>query len=178
MFGLPLHPSVVHVPLGIALVLPLVAVLMFLGILRGLLPARSWWVILVLQAVMLTAGFVAQSSGEKDEEVVEEIVPEEAIHDHETKAKQFILTMDLAVLLSIGALATAAAKVGRLVLILATLATFLTAGMAMRTGHAGGECWCTCTARRRRTPTKACPRWMSMARRRRRNPRETSAAGR
>ena len=139
MFGLPLHPAVVHLPLGIAIVLPIVATLTLLGVVRNLLPPRAWYLVLALQAVMTLSGFLAVSSGENDEDAVKEIVAEEAVNDHETKAKQFMLTNNLAVLLSIGALATTAAKIGRLMLILATIGTFLSAGMAMRVGQAGGE---------------------------------------
>jgi uncharacterized membrane protein len=139
MFGLPLHPAVVHLPLGIAIVLPIVATLALVGIIRNLLPARAWWLVFALQSVMLLSGFLAVSSGENDADAVKEIVVEEAIHDHQTKAKQFMLVNNLAVLLSIGALATAAAKLGRLMLILATIGTFLSAGMSLRVGQAGGE---------------------------------------
>jgi uncharacterized membrane protein len=139
MFGIPMHPAVVHVPLGIAVAMPVLAVLCAIGIVRGLLPARTWWLVLVLQVIMLGAAFVAMRSGEEDEESVEEIVAEEAIESHEDKAKQFVISINLAVVLSIATLATGALKVGRLILVLATLATFLNAGMAIRAGKAGGE---------------------------------------
>jgi hypothetical protein len=139
MFGIPMHPAVVHVPLGVAIALPAIAVLCAMGIVRGMLPARVWWLVLVLQAMMLAGALVAMRSGEEDEESVEEIVAEEAIESHEDKAKQFMISINVAVVLSIAAVATGASKIGRLIMILATLATFLTAGMAIRAGKAGGE---------------------------------------
>ena len=51
----PLHPAVVHLPLGLAVVAPAAALLVALAIRQSRLPLRAWTGILVLQAVMMAS---------------------------------------------------------------------------------------------------------------------------
>ncbi len=86
---LPLHPAVVHVPLGLALVMPLLLGALLWAVLTDRLPGRVWLLALVLQGVILGAAAVALRTGEQDEERVENRVGEVRLEAHERAAQAF-----------------------------------------------------------------------------------------
>lgn len=85
----PLHPALVHLPLGLAAVLPIAALGLALALWRGWLPARAWVGLVVLQAMLVAGGVVALRTGEADEERVERTVGEASIEAHEHAAQRF-----------------------------------------------------------------------------------------
>ncbi|MBK7581436.1 MAG: hypothetical protein IPI67_14645 [Myxococcales bacterium] len=88
---MPLHPAVVHFPVALAVLVPLVALGVLLAWRRGWLPARTWVVVVALQAVLAVGAVVAMKTGEGDEERVEKVVREASIEAHEDAAKLFTL---------------------------------------------------------------------------------------
>lgn len=133
------HPKVVHLPIALAVLMPLVAGGVGLAWWRGWLDRRAWVIVLLLQAALAGSGLVAMNTGENEEERVEEIVPERYIESHEEAAEAFLwasaivlATMLLPLVLPQGRLRTAAA-VG------ACLGTLLVFGLGYRTGEAGGR---------------------------------------
>jgi hypothetical protein len=86
---LPLHPAVVHVPLGLALVMPLLLGALLWAVLTDRLPGRVWLVALVLQGIILGAAAVALRTGEQDEDRVENRVGEARLEAHERAAQAF-----------------------------------------------------------------------------------------
>ena len=91
MNTLPLHPAVVHVPLGLALVMPLLLAALLWAVLTDRLPGRVWLLTLVLQGVVLGAAAIALRTGEQDEERVEGRVGEARLEAHERAAHAFTL---------------------------------------------------------------------------------------
>ena len=91
MNTLPLHPAVVHAPLGLALILPILLAGLAWAIVTGRLPARAWLVGLLLQGVVLGAALVALRTGEQDEERVEGRVGEAQVEAHQRAARAFTL---------------------------------------------------------------------------------------
>lgn len=89
MNGLPLHPAIVHVPLGVAVVIPLLAAGIAWAIWKGALPVKSWLAILALQAVVVGAAVVALQTGEEEEERVEDRIAEARIEEHSERAEVF-----------------------------------------------------------------------------------------
>ena len=89
MNTLPLHPAIVHVPLGLAVVMPLLLGAMVLAIVTGRLPARIWLLALLLQGVLLGAAGLALRTGEQDEDRVEARAGESAVEAHERAAQGF-----------------------------------------------------------------------------------------
>ena len=71
---LPLHPALVHLPLGLAMVLPLVAFGVALAVLTRRLPRAAFAVVVALQALLVGAGIVSMQLGERDEKRVEQVV--------------------------------------------------------------------------------------------------------
>jgi hypothetical protein len=138
MHNVPIHPALVHVPVGLAAVLPAVALGLGLAIWKGALPRRTWWVVVGLQALMVGGAFAAMKTGEQEEKRVEERVDERFIEEHEERAEAFAWTAAGTLALSAGA-ALAPAPLLSAVLAAACLGTAADAGLALWTGKAGGE---------------------------------------
>jgi uncharacterized membrane protein len=85
-----LHPAVVHAPLGLAFILPALALGYAWTVWKGAVRPRAWLAIVALQAVLLAAGLVAMNTGEREEDRVERIVPGAALEQHEAYAEQFV----------------------------------------------------------------------------------------
>ncbi len=133
MGSLPLHPAIVHVPLGLAFVLPLLALWLAL---RG---RRSGWAIVVaLQAVLLAGALVALSTGEADEDRVEAVVGHAAVEAHEHAAQTFTAVAGGTLAVMLGGLLLGAGRLRSTTLALAVLGSCVTAGLGVRAGHAGG----------------------------------------
>jgi uncharacterized membrane protein len=133
----PLHPALVHLPLALAVLLPLLALAAALAIRSRRIPAQTWLAIVVLQALLVGSGWLAAESGEQQEERVEEVVAESPIETHEEQAEGFLL-LGAVTLLAAGAglLPAAAGGVARGVAVAAMLVVLLS---AVRVGHSGGE---------------------------------------
>lgn len=137
MDGIPLHPAIVHIPIGVAFVVPIAA-----GIGAWLIWKKkgkmAWLVAAVLQAVVVTSGFIAMETGEDDEDLVEEIVGHDAIHEHEEAAELFVW---LSVGILVGAAATllAPGAIGRWLSIVTTAGAVAAIPFVITVGHLGGE---------------------------------------
>lgn len=85
-----LHPKLVHVPIALAVLIPLIAGGLALAWWRGWLPKRAWIVAAMLQGLLVVSGFAAMQTGEVDEERVEGVVHERHIDAHEDAAETFV----------------------------------------------------------------------------------------
>ncbi|MHB8874482.1 MAG: DUF2231 domain-containing protein [Myxococcaceae bacterium] len=135
---MPLHPAIVHLPVGLAMAVPLVALALMVARWRGLLPAGTFAVVLGMQALVLGGGVVAYETGGTDGEKVEKVVAEKYIERHEETAEVFLFAQGLALLLTAGAL-IARGKASLIAPGLATAAAIAVAALGLRTGHLGGE---------------------------------------
>jgi hypothetical protein len=61
----PLHPAVVHLPIALAVLIPGLALLGILLIYKNVLPARSWALIVLLQALLVGSGWLALQTGKQ-----------------------------------------------------------------------------------------------------------------
>lgn len=129
MFGLELHPAVVHFPIALGVVGALGGVA-YLFIRRDWL---RWFAPILLTLALLGAG-AAYFSGQDAEDRAEKIhVPEAAIEEHETSGIWALGALGLAALLS---WATHGRRRGEWV---AALVAMLAAAVLLRTGHLGGK---------------------------------------
>jgi uncharacterized membrane protein len=136
---LPLHPAVVHVPLGLALVMPILLGTLVWAIATNRLPGRTWLLALVLQGVVLGAAAVALRTGEQDEERVEGGAAEGAIEAHERAAQAF--TVAAGATFAAAALALALRNRRRPFLLAGATSVALSVAMlalGIQTGHRGG----------------------------------------
>lgn len=134
-----LHPALVHVPIGLALVTPFVALMVLVAWRRGSWPASSWAVVVMLQAVMFGFSVAATRTGEAEEERVERIVPEKALEEHEEAGERFMWVAGVEFALGAVAWGLRASPVSVPVAIASTLVAVGGAAFAFRTGALGGE---------------------------------------
>lgn len=87
---LPLHPKIVHLPIALAILMPLLSGGVLLAIWRDWLPQRTWSLVFAGQLMLVGSGVLAMRSGEGDEERVERIVPELALEQHEEAGERFV----------------------------------------------------------------------------------------
>ncbi len=139
MDALLFHPKLVHVPMALGVLMPLVAGSLLLAWWRNWLPPRSWFLAIGLQAILLGSGVLALRSGEVEEERVERVVAERLIEEHEEAAEVFVWGSGGVLAAMIVAAALASRRSGLPTAAAATLGTLLVLGLGYRAGHAGGS---------------------------------------
>jgi uncharacterized membrane protein len=135
----PLHPQFVHLPLALAVLLPLLNLGLFISWWRGWLPRRAWVISTALHAVMTLSAFVAMQTGETDERTAERVVSEHQIREHEESAELFLWASVAALLLALIAAIAEEEKVARRCALGTTVIAALCALLAFETGQHGGE---------------------------------------
>lgn len=136
--GDPLHPALVHVPLGLAFVLPWVAAAMAVAIDRGLLPRRAWVLVALLQLLVVAGGAAALLSGFREEHAVDGFVSGRLVQRHEERAVSFLVGAALLLALYTAVLAVPPGRT-RAVTALAVAGSLVVAGLGLWTGKAGGD---------------------------------------
>lgn len=133
------HPKVVHLPLALCVLMPLIAGGVTFACLRGRLDCRAWVIVFLLQGSMFGTGLVAMYTGGEEEERIAEIVPERYIEAHEEAAEVFVWAsailfglMGVPLLLSEGELRNA-------LLIFACIGSVVALALGYRAGEAGGR---------------------------------------
>ena len=132
----PLHPAVVHFPVVLAVLLPIVVIGGLLAIRSGA-PMRSWLVVAAFGGALTLSAWMAIETGEDQEDAVEEVVPRVAIHEHEEAAEAMLLTSGILFLLL--AAGVAPGRVGRAARVVSAPASLVLLVMAFRVGGTGGE---------------------------------------
>mgnify|MGYP000442153904 CR=1 FL=1 len=139
MGDLPLHPAVVHLPLGLAFVMPLVAAGIGWAIWTGRVPLRAWILVAVLQCLLMAAGLFATNTGQRDEHRMAQVVDQPIIDAHEAVGEQFVWGAVLTVGLAMMVLMSMQRGLQR-ALMAATLAgTLVVALLGFRVAVSGGR---------------------------------------
>ncbi|HET7924568.1 MAG TPA: hypothetical protein VFL30_06695, partial [Rhodanobacteraceae bacterium] len=100
MDSMPLHPALVHIPLGLAVGAPFLMTGMAVAFRRGRLARSAWSIAVCLQALVFAGGLWAMNAGHAEEERVEEIVAERYIHEHEERGEAFVWAAGVTLLLT------------------------------------------------------------------------------
>jgi uncharacterized membrane protein len=132
----PLHPAIVHLPIALALLVPVVALFALAAARLGFLPVRGWAFVVLLQGLLVGSAWVAMETGEDQEERVEKVVAERHIEDHEERAERLLIAAGVA-LLVIGA-GLAPGRAGVLARPLGFALSLGVAALAADVGHSGG----------------------------------------
>ena len=132
------HPKVVHLPIALGVLMPLVSGGLMLAWWRAWLPARAWFVAVALQAVLVASGFAALWTGGAEEERVEELVPEGALEAHEEAAQLYVAGAALVLGLMGLALGLPSKRAGLTLATASALGSLVVLGLGVRTGEAGG----------------------------------------
>ncbi len=84
------HPKLVHLPMALGVLMPLLAGGLLVAWFTRWLPGKVWLVAVVFQGVLVASGGLALRSGEAEEERVERVVAETLIEEHEEAAQAFV----------------------------------------------------------------------------------------
>ncbi|MEZ4226611.1 MAG: DUF2231 domain-containing protein [Polyangiaceae bacterium] len=133
-----LHPKIVHFPIALAVLIPVLAAVVWAAWRRELLPRRAWWLVVGAQLFLVASGFIAMRSGESDEERAERVVPESAIEVHEEAAKVFMAGAFVVLLLAGGTLLLKKERAAQTVAAVSALGMLGVLGLGYRVGQAGG----------------------------------------
>jgi uncharacterized membrane protein len=136
MFGIPLHPLVVHFPIVLVVLLPIFAAGALWTIRRGTTPRRAWALPVAIAAALALSAFVATQTGEAQEDRVERVVSRQAFHAHEEAAERFLVLSG--VLLVVAAAGLARGTVGRAARLVTTVGAVGLVAAGIQTGHSGG----------------------------------------
>ena len=97
----PLHPIVVHFPIAIAFILPILALLFAFFIKTQKMKSSMWLIIVGLHLFTVGAGYLALETGENEEDTVAKIVDKDLIGEHEKYAEIFVGVTVVATAISI-----------------------------------------------------------------------------
>lgn len=139
MNAMPLHPAIVHVPIGLAILMPLFAAGAAWALWTGRVGRRGWMVVVGLQALLLGSALVAINTGGAEEDRVERVVREGVLHRHEELAEQFAWATGATLGLAALVLVLRPSVASRATSMAVAAATLVVAGLGLRVGHAGGE---------------------------------------
>jgi hypothetical protein len=135
---LPLHPAIVHLPLGLAFAVPVLATGLLLGWRTQRLPRTAFALLVALQALLVGGGVVSLQLGERDSKRVEKVVDEKLVDAHEDRAELFVWTAGAVLAASVALLLVPAGAVTGLAAAV-TLGAVVVAVLGARAGEAGGE---------------------------------------
>jgi uncharacterized membrane protein len=133
------HPRVVHLPMALAVLMPLIAGGVLFAWWRGWFQRRVWVVVLLLQAALVGSGALAMNTGEREEERVEEAVAGEHIEAHEEAADLFVWASAAVLLLMAVPLMLPEGRARQAACIVAFVGTLIVFALGYKVGDAGGR---------------------------------------
>ena len=128
----------VHIPLGIAIVAPFITLGQTIAIWRKWIPAKVWLAVVMALAALFIACFIAQRSGDAEHDRVAQVVPHEAIEEHEEAAELFTVIVGVNLGLAVVAWLLRNRRLGGILRLATVLVAFLMLVQAVQTGHRGG----------------------------------------
>lgn len=133
----PLHPALVHFPIVLAALIPF---FVFAAIRRlKKIPGDlgPWILVVALAGGLAASAWVSAETGEQEEELVEEVVPESAIEEHEEAGELFqLLTVGLFAAAAFGLVRGRVGSYARTTTVVGAVAVL---AAAVPVGHTGGE---------------------------------------
>lgn len=137
---IPLHPAMVHLPLGLALVLPFIALFVAAGMWRGASGLRSWLGVVALQALLVGSALGAVRTGEEEEGRLAHLLPHDVLHEHEEAGEAFLYVgAGVLVLCIAAALFARRPRTMRWLATISGAAMIATAALGVYAGKLGGE---------------------------------------
>ncbi|MCU0650498.1 MAG: hypothetical protein MUF00_21100 [Gemmatimonadaceae bacterium] len=132
----PLHPVIVHLPIALAVLVPIFAIGTLVVIARGATVSRTWSVTVALLAALTASSWVSVETGETADEEVEAVVAEAPIETHEEAAEAFLAAS--AIVFGIALVGLARGRLGQGARLAGTVGTLVLVVMGWRVGHSGG----------------------------------------
>ena len=137
--GVPFHPAIVHLPLGVSMLLPGLAFLAMFAIWRRWVPQRTWWVIVGLHALLVVGAMMGRQTGEKEKDLVGGIVDDAPVEEHEAAADRFVQASVVALVVAVGSAFVSAPRVAPLAHLLVVALSLGVLILGMLAGHLGGR---------------------------------------
>jgi uncharacterized membrane protein len=135
---MPLHPAIVHFPIALTFILPVLLLIFAWAIRAGKMSKELWPVLIGLQLLVTGTGYLALETGETDEEKVSAVVGKKIIHEHEESAEIFVGTTVITLAASIAVWFLQPGLQNKARFIVAAL-SLLPVFFAWNTGKRGGE---------------------------------------
>jgi uncharacterized membrane protein len=136
MFGIPMHPLVVHFPVVLVVLLPISIGIVLWAIRKGATARKVWAVPLALAATLALSAWVATETGESQEDKVERVVARGALHGHEEAAERFLVLSGVLALVVAAGLAPG--LVGRAARFVSAVGAVGLVAAGVQVGHSGG----------------------------------------
>ncbi len=134
----PLHPILVHFPIALSFLLPILALVFAFFIKTKKMNSSMWAIIMGLHLFTVGMGYLSLETGETEEDTVVKIVDKDLIADHEKYAEIYVGVTVLATVLSVVAFFIQANL--QMYLQLANVVVLVIAAFfAYETGEHGGE---------------------------------------
>lgn len=132
----PLHPQIVHFPIALMTLLPIVLVGALVAIRRGAAVRSAWGVAAAFAVLLTVSSFAATYTGEQDAERVEEVVGDQPVEAHEEAGEWFRnLALVTTAIVLVGLASGTAGRTARLA---APVAAVVLVVAGVRAGHSGG----------------------------------------
>jgi len=136
MFGIPMHPLVVHFPVVLAVLLPISVAVALWVIRKGATTRRVWSVPVAMAVALAASAWVATETGESQEDRVERVVARGALHGHEEAAERFLVLSGVLALVAAAGFAPGIA--GRAARIVTAAGAVGIVAAGVQVGHSGG----------------------------------------
>ena len=136
MFDLPLHPIVVHFPIVLGSLLPVLAILLWWAIKKWQWTPKVWALVSAVALVYCLFAVTAVQLGEEDEEKVEKVISEEVIEEHEEAGELIPWLAGTLFLVSLGGFTVKYSKQAKMAMIVLSLVGVVP---LINAGHTGGE---------------------------------------
>ena len=133
----PLHPAIVHFPIVFSVLLPLAAAAAFVAIRKGAHARWIWAIPLAFSVALAGSAWLALETGESEEDAVEAVVAESAIHEHEEAAEIFLVLS--AVVAGVAAVGMAGGTLGSAARAVTIVGSLVVLGAGIQVGKLGGE---------------------------------------
>lgn len=135
--SLPLHALIVHMPIALTVLVPLLVLVALMAGTRWMKPHHAWFLPVGGLALLLVSGLVAEKTGEEEEDTVEKIVPKQAIHTHEEAAELFVLVTGGVLVIAAGGLLPN--RIGSAMRMAGAIGTLGVLAAGWNVGHSGGK---------------------------------------
>jgi uncharacterized membrane protein len=138
MMNIPIHPQIVHFPLALTFILPILILIFALMIKTHKMAPQTWLIIIGLQLATTVSGYISMETGENEEDQVEKIVTKKFIQEHEERAEVFVGVTVLALVVSVASFFLIK-EVQFYAHVLVVVISVISGFFAYRTGKSGGE---------------------------------------
>jgi len=139
MENLLFHPAVVHLPIGIAILLPFITLLFIVLRWKGRMDNKCFSFIIILHFLLSISAYAAMATGDKQEHRVEKVVEKKHIKEHEERAESFFIFSIILLATSFALYFTAQKNYFISATSALLLLQFILLFLGYRVGEAGGD---------------------------------------